>query len=803
MSKASARGRAGAARKIARARWWLCGLLLLAACWAPSHQLKADAPDLQAYSPVALGNIKVEGLRRVSRGVVYQALDLNIGQSPSLLELQSAQKRLFATGLFDDISLLRAEDVLIVRVVERPSINSINFSGNELLASEELEQSFADQGISAGEILKRSTAELIVSELERVYLSRGRYGTEVELEVVDLGKNNVDLNLNIQEAPETLILEINFVGNSFFDKEQLLAQISTKELSATTAVTSGNRYSAAQLAGDMEKLETRYLNSGFAKVEVRTPAVSISPDRRFININVLINEGKRYSFSELDVSGNLIMEPEQALDLLRIASGETYNQGRIDASVNALENALGDLGYGFARVQPRYEFDDDNATVAVNFVVDPKRRVYVRRIVINGNTSSKDHALRREIVQLEASWFEGQKVRQSMARLRRLKYISEANYELIPVAGSEDLTDLHFNLTQGGFGMISGGLTYSDLSGTALSFSYSAFSAFGSGNDWSISANFNETERELSTSLYEPFFTLDGISRRTSLNYSETDLSDDEEISNYRSDSSGLRHSYGYPVALNSRVEAGLSYTQYALTIGDEPTLNISEYVDDYGDEFEDAYFFLSLTRNTLDRGILPMAGSYHSGTVNTTLGKSANAYYRLDYRNQLYFPFSSRIRELGLRLETRLGYINTYAGDEHPPFYRHYFLGTVNGVRGFNSLAPKATEADGTESSLSWGGNISMLERVDFIVPLFVNQQGVRTSLFYDIGNSYHNNCIVDSEWCEQGISLDSLRQSYGFSLQWYTPIGPLGIIWSWPLNAEDEDSTTNFNFFIGQALY
>ena len=772
-------------------RWWLLGLWLTASAAVASAEFE-------------LSDIKIEGLQRVSQGVVYQALDLSVGDAVDRSRLQRAQKSLFATGLFDDLQLLRSGDVLLVRVSERPSINSINFSGNELLPSEELEQSFADQGIQQGEILKRSTVELIASEIERVYLSRGRYGTEVDLEIEELPKNQVNVNLTITEAPESLVLEINFLGIEFFTKEQLLAGINSKELSPGSAIFAGNRYAAFNLQGDLESIKTRYLNSGFAKVSVAEPVVSISPDRRFINVNVSITEGLRYTVSDVQLSGNLIMERAEAEALLRVRADEIYNQQAIDASVAALESALGDLGYGFAQVTPQYEFDDDaGGTVVVNFVVDPKKRVYVRRILINGNTSSVDQALRRELVQLEAAWYEGDKVRQSLARLRRLKYIASANYELVPVAGSDDVIDLQFNVEQGGFGMVSGGITYSDLSGSALSFSYSAFSAFGSGNDWSISANINDTNRELSTSLYEPYFTLEGVSRRSSLNYRETDLSDDDEVSNYRSDSSGIRHSYGYPIARNARVEGGINYTQYIITLGTDPTLNISNYVDRYGSEFEDMYLFTSLTRNTLNRGIQPNAGNYNALTVSSSANSSPNAYYRLDYNNQIYFPFSDKTRELALRLESRLGYMNTYASDEQPPFYRHYFLGTVNGVRGYSSLAPKATEADGNESSLSWGGNISMLQRVDMILPLFPNQPGIRTSLFYDIGNSYHNNCNVDSSWCEEPISLSSLRQSYGFSLQWYTPIGPLGIIFAQPINPEDDDNTRGFNFFIGQALY
>ena len=781
------------------ARWGIAALLCSLLLWPLA--LTADTNGTEARANFILEDISITGLQRISQGVVYQALALSVGDELDISRLQNAQKRLFATGLFDDLTLLRSGETLLVRVSERPSINSINFSGNELLPSDELEQSFADQGIRPGEILKRSTAEQIANEIERVYLSRGRYGTEVDLQISELGKNQVDINLEITEAPESLVLSIDFIGAEFFTKEQLLSNINSKELTPSTAIFASNRYAAFNLASDLENITTRYLNSGFAKVSIAEPAVSISPDRRFININVAINEGLLYKVSSVQLSGKLIMSEAEARNLLRIKANDPYNQQSIDASTSALENALGDLGYGFAQVQPRYEFDDDNSSVAINFVVDPQKRVYVRRILIRGNTSTTDSAIRRELVQLEASWYEGDKVRQSLNRLRRLKYISEANYELVPV--SDDIVDLQFNLTQGGFGMISGGLTYSDLSGTALSFSYSAFSAFGSGNDWSISASFNETSKELSTSLYEPYFTLDGVSRRTSLNYRETDLSDDDEVSNYRSDTSGLRHSYGYPISRNSRVEGGLNYSQYRITLGDEPTLNISNYVERYGDNFDDAYWFVNLRRNTLNRGLQPNDGSLNSLNFSSSINNSANAYYRLDYNNETYFPFSEKTRELALRLESRFGYMNSYDSDEFPPFYRHYFLGLVNGVRGYSSLAPKATDADGEESSLSWGGNISLLQRFDMILPLFPNQPGIRTSLFYDIGNSYHNNCIVDSSWCEQAISYESLRQSYGFSLQWFTAIGPLGIIYAIPTNAEPDDNTRLFNFFIGQTLY
>ena len=786
---------------IAGLKSWLmlCFVWLL---WVSATAVRAN--DIEADFPVRIENIRMDGLQRVSAGAAFNALDLQTNTEISRARLQDAVKRLFASGYFDDIRVFHDNGVLIFRVVERPTISSITFSGNTLIEETVLQESFHASRITEGEIFLRSTLEQIVTELRRLYALRGRYGTEIAVEQEAQPDNRVALRIAIREAPVSQVLSINFIGNQDFSDARLKSLMQTKDLNNFTTITGANRYAQQTLQSDVAKIRSFYLNRGYAKAQVDSPRVAITSDQRFLYITIPIEEGAIYRIADYRFSGQQILSTDAINAAVTLQTGDLFTQQAVDESVRNLEEALGDLGYGFARVRPRFIFADGQPQnqVSIDFVMEPGQRVYVRRILLRGNIRTTDEALRREMVQMEAAWYEGAKVRQSLRRLRRLKYLQNVEVRNVVVTGVPNQMDLLFTVTEGNFGAISGGLTYSDLSGTSLNLQYSAYSAFGSGNDWSLDFNLNDTDKRISNTLYEPFFTLNNVSRRTSVFYNETEI-DEEDISNYRYNSRGLAHSYGYPIGVNSRLEAGLQLTYYDLFIEENATLDITRYTDTYGFDYRDLLATLKLTRNTLNSGLMPTAGTLNSLDFAFSLDTPANPYHRTIYRNESYFPLSEKIREFALRFETRLGYLATFSSHEYPPFYRHFFLGNIGGVRGYSSLGPGATDEDGEESSRNWGGNIQLVERFDFILPLLINQPSVRTSLFYDIGNAFHNRCIVDSEWCDYPISWDSLRRSWGFSLQWFTPIGPLGFIVSNPINAQPGDSTKRFDFFIGQVVF
>ena len=741
-----------------------------------------------AVEPFNISDIRAEGLQRISAGTLFNYLPVKVGDRFDDLRSADSLKALYRTGFFDDIRFERDGDVLVVFVEERPAIAEIEFSGNESLETEQLQEGLRGIGLAEGQVFNTSLLERIEQELTQLYFSQGKYGVAIESTVTPLERNRVALRIAITEGEVAKIRQIRVVGSEDFEEEDLLELFLLQTPTLFSFFDDSDQYSKQKLAADIERLRSFYLDRGYLRFQINSTQVSISPDRRDVFITINVTEGEPYAVSEVTLAGELVLPDDQLTPLVRTRPGDVFSRRLATASSEALSSRLGDEGFAFANVNTVPEINDAERTVAVTFFVDPGRRVYVRRILMRGNDSTRDEVLRREMRQMESAWFSTTKVNRSRQRLQQLGYFDKVTVETPAVAGSPDEVDLEYTVEETPAGNISIGAGFSQSQGIIFTTSLTQDNFFGTGKRVSLSFNNSDANTIYSFNYFNPYYTVDGISRGFGLFFRETDA-DELDITNASLDVYGANVTFGIPLSETNRIRFTTEYKNTDITLGSDPRSDLVEFVDQQGNQFDTVTQAASWSLDTRDQAIFPTSGGRQRITAEVALPVLDLEYYKLSYEHTRYWPLT---RGLTFSLDGDVSYGDGYGDtDELPPFEK-YFAGGLNCVRGFqeNTLGPRDTATDDP-----LGGNLRVCGRAELLFPLpITDANSLRLSGFYDIGNVFDT--IDDS------FDAAELRYSVGLGLTWLSPIGPLTFSVAQPLNDESGDDTETFQFRLGATL-
>ncbi|PAU73873.1 outer membrane protein assembly factor BamA [Vreelandella alkaliphila] len=758
-----------------------------------------------------VSDIRVEGLQRVSAASVFNAFPVNANDRVSEQQLAAAARDLFATGLFEDVSLAREGDVLVIQVVERPTIARLNIEGNQQISDEDLRNGLRESGLSEGQVLQLSTLEEIQRELEGVYQAQGRYSARIDVEVDEIDEGRVQVNINVNEGEVAKIRQINIVGNEAFDDDTLRDVFELNDRPGRVfGWFSKDDYSREALAGDIERLRSFYLDRGYVNFDVTSTQVSIGPEKSEIFITLNIDEGNQFQVGDIRFAGDLQISENEANELLTINRGDTFSRGDLNASTEALRQRLGAEGFAFAEVQGIPEMAGDGETVDLVIAVNPGQRTYVRRIEFYGNTTTQDEVLRREMIQLEGAPASTESITQSRQRLERLGFFSQVEVDTQPVPGQPDLLDVTYNVEEQPSGSISASVGFSQSAGVIYGVGLAQNNFLGTGNRVNVGAQRSDTFTSVNFAFTDPYWTLDGISRGYNLFYRETDYGD-SDISTFSTDAYGAGINFGYPISELSRLNFGASIEELTVKTYNDSASEIIRYVEDQGDNAQSLKLTASWTRNNLNRGIMPTAGNYQRVSLETGVPGSDAEYYKLRARAQQLFPINDD-QTWALKFTGNLGYADTLGSNDPYPFYENFYAGGLGSVRGFtsNTLGQRTTPTRDGGRDRTLGGNILVegSAEVLFPMPFVEDQRAIQPSLFLDAGNTFLSSCYdvqeadVGRQQCSSGVDLGDLRYSVGIGLSWLTPVGPLTFSVAEPLSDKSGDDTQFFQFSLGQTF-
>jgi len=741
-----------------------------------------------AFEPFTIQDIRVEGLRRISAGTVFSYLPVKVNEEFN--EQRSAQsiKALFKTGFFKDVRLERDGNVLVVIVDERPSIAKIDITGNKDVSTDDLLAGLKKIGLSEGRVFNRSLLDKLEQELRRQYFSNGKYGVKIKTTISPMERNRVGISLEISEGKVAKIREINIVGNKVFKSKDLLKLFNLSTPTTFSFYTGVDQYSKQKLAADLETLRSYYLDHGFLNFKIVSTQVSISPDKKYIYITINIQEGDQYTVKEVKLAGDLIVPDELAKKIV-VVPGMVYSQKDVAQSTTRITKRLGNEGYAFANVNTVPELDHENKQVTLTFFVDPGKRVYVRRINFLGNSKTGDEIMRREMRQMEGGWFSTEKVNRSKVRLDRLGYFEDVNVETPAVPGTTDQVDVNYTVTEKPSGNILASIGYSQSGGILLSGSIQQDNFLGTGKRVGVGVNNSDINKGFNIDYYNPYYTIDGVSRGFSLSSTKTDAAA-ANLSDYTTDEDRIAANYGIPISENNRILSSIGYSRTTLKATSYSSAQVTDYITNNGSDFTKLTLGLGWTLDTRNRAVFADRGIVHSISAEVAVPGGDLQYYKGSYKQQRFIPLS---KSLTLSMRGEVAYGHGYGDTPGSlPFFENYFAGGVRSVRGFkdNSLGPRDSR------NLALGGALKTVGSLELIFPppFASESKSVRVSAFVDVGQVFGGIST---------FSLGGLRASTGVSLIWLSPVGPLSFSLATPIREGTNDQTQAFQFTLGTSVF
>lgn len=814
-------------------------LVIAAAGIGDAALAQIQAPARSTTESFVVGDIRIEGLQRISEGTVYNYLPINIGDQLDQRRIAEALRAMYQTGFFRDVEMRREGGTLVIAVLERPSIESFEIKGNKDIKTEDLQKSLRNVGLATGKTFDQSVLDEVKQYLTDQYYSRGKYAVRVDTKVEEVPGNKVKIAIDVNEGKRARIRQINVAGNAAFDDEELLEQFELRTPNWLSWYKQDDRYAREALSGDLEKLRSYYMDRGYANFAVTSTQVAIAPEKDDMFVTINVHEGDVFKISDIKIAGNMVVPESELKRLIFLKPGDTYSLRNITATTEAMKFRLGVDGYAFATIDPVPQANAETKEISLTFVVDPKNRVYVRRVNFNGTSGVNDEVFRREMRQLEGSYLSNAQVERSKVRIQRLPFIEKVEVETNQVPGAADLVDVDFQIEEGLPGQFGGGVGYSESQSVILNGNFVHSNFMGTGNRIAAEINSGRYAKAFSFSHTDRYTTIDEVQRSISLGYRDV-TQFTSAASDFDTETITLGLNYDWPITEYQYLGVGLSAQRAELVTttggsadeavewvrnnGETKTtcrqVTLDEDCDDQfefevvSSKFDTLEFNVGWRYDSRNRAIFADRGARHRFNVGYTVPGSDVEFWTASYD---YLQFIPIWRSFTLMLNLETAYGKALGDTTALPPYRQYFGGGPDSVRGFREsrLGPKDS------FGRPYGGNIKTVAQAELLLPMPEKwRNSARFSLFFDIGNVFSDQDIdfkgplltteeARVQQLDYGFSYDELKQSVGLAVQWLAPLGVFRFSYAVPLNDEGRDTPTRygdetegFQFSIGQAF-
>ncbi len=733
-------------------------------------------------------DIQVNGIQRVDPGTVLANIPIKAGETYQDFMTADIVRSLYKTGLFDDVSLQRNGNILVINVHERMAVGEINISGNKLFETKQLIDALKQAGIRKGQTLNRSALARIQHQIKQQYLARGKYGVQVTADTSTLARNRVAVNIKINEGADARIAKVKITGNKAFSDKVLLKLLESGTRKSYQFFSDKDKYSREKLIGDIDKLTSFYRDQGYLKFEVTDTQVTLSPDKKDIALHISIKEGDRYRVGDIDVNATSGLSVQQAKSALKMRKGQIFSQKLLEESRKSLRSKVSQGGHAFASVNIVPQIDEARKIVNLRFESTAGKRVYVRRINIRGNYRTRDEVYRREMRQLESSWYSKEKVNRSKIRLQRLPYVQSVKIQQVPVAGTKDQVDLEITVAEQLSNQFTAGVGFSQSQGVIFNVGLTQQNFLGSGKNVGINLNNSSATKRFSLNYFDPYHTVDGIGRGFDVHYNKTDTDEDDLISSYISDSFGGNLTYSIPLSEENSLRFSGGFEHREIT----PSANTPTFINDFltrnGNEYDQFLGTISYVHDTRNRSIFPTVGNRQSIAFEIGLPGSDLEYFKIRYKGANYWPVTEK---LTFAIKGGLSFGDGFGSSAELPFYERFFSGGIGSVRGFE----KNTLGANDEFNNAVGGEfvVNGTAELSFPAPFAEDIKGLRMSAFVDAGNVFQD---LDA------FEADDIKYSVGIGATWLSPLGPLTISYAKPFNVKDDDEEQQIQFSIGATF-
>ena len=758
----AARGRGG----------WLAFALIPLVLFLWSSRAPAQTPALP------IKGIEIQGNRRVEEGTIRFYVSTRIGDRFSVSKLRKDIKKIYDLGFFRDVKV----DVtpfegglrIVFIVEEKPSVAGVRIVGNKEV---DLEDILEKVTVTVQSILNQGTVRESVESIRGLYQEEGYYFARIESVVEETGANQVNVEFRITEGKKVTIRKINFEGNRAFSDKALKKVIETSEHWILSWLFGGDVYKEDQIRTDLVRLQVWYQNHGYIRVSLKEPRILESRKENSLTLVIPILEGKQYRVGKVAVEGDDVFSAVDLRKRVSLKKGDVYNRSKLNSDIVGITEAYAQKGHAFADIIPETSILDETQLVDLRIIPQKGRRAFIGRVIIKGNDFTRDKVIRREVVLLEGSLFDGDKLKLTRKRLRNLGFFEEVKIETKRGA-RPDLLDVEVSLKEKPTGVISGGTGFSSRSGILLFGEVRENNLFGRGQTLSLRLRRSDLDTTGTLSFIEPHIF------DTNFNLSTSAFLQNDEFSNFERDRVGGNIGTGRWVAEN--IFARIVY-QYEENDVFNITSGATNFIQEQEGRSATSSLTPSLSRDRRDNRIRPTKGglSQFSSRVAGGVLSGDNDFYALSGEHRHYYPFfKKRVILMG---RGRVTWADGFGGQDLPIFERA-FLGGARTVRGFDfrEVGPK----DGNGDAI--GGNAALLFNVELQFPFVA---GLRAVIFYDTGQVYRKDD-------DNVFNLRDLRSSAGGGLRILSPLGPIAMDWGVKLDRQEGESLSEFHFTIGRTF-
>ena len=734
-----------------------------------------------------ISTIHIEGNEKTDSGAILRRVESKAGGRLDPEKLQDDLRSIFAMGFFDDVQI-RAEETaagtrITFTVTEKPVISQVIIGGNRKLKEKDIRERIA---VVPNTIINPRLVREAADSITQLYKEKGYQDTLVESEIIDTAHNRVNVRFEIEEGERVHIREISFTGNQSFRPRQLRKQIKTKTKGIFSWFTRSGRLQPDILEQDRARLAAFYLNSGFIDVRVGEPEVELVKNRLVVTFN--IEEGARYRVGEIGLAGDLIFEEEELREKIKLSREEFFSRQVLREDIDRLSDRYAQDGYAFTDVEPLVTRDDENLRMDVVYHIDKNVLVHINRIIIRGNTRTRDNVIRRQVKVAEGGILDTTAVRKSMENLQHLNFFEEIDVRPEPALLRDDLMDIQIDVKEKPTGTFSIGAGYSSMDHVMVMGQISQENFMGRGQRLAFQADISSKANYYNLSFTEPhlddsnlLFGFDLYNwRREYIDYTRT--------------STGGALRFGYPLGDKWRAYWGYGYEKSKISgVGANP----SQWILDAMNLKINSFIRLGVNRDTRDNHLDPTRGSFHDIGVKHAGGflGGDTAFSRFEGSTTWFFPWdgipglretkSWWLNSTTFRLKGAMGYIRENE-DGKLPIYEKFFLGGLRTMRGFETatISPR-DPATGDRI----GGEKMWYMNSEWIFPI-VDDIGLKGLVFFDAGNTYTRS----ENWSASG-----LKKSVGLGFRWLSPMGPLRLEWGYNLDPEDDERRTVWDFSMG----
>lgn len=738
-------------------------------------------------------DVAVEGNQRIQSSTIVAYTGLQRGKSVSGGELNDAYRGVFESGLFESVELLPQGDKLVIKVVEYPTINRINFEGNRRIKDDSLGGVIES---TPRRVFSVEQAERDAATISNLYRAQGRLASQVTPRIIRRSDNRVDLIFEISEGDTVEVERVSFVGNRVYSDRRLRRVLETKQANFLRTFINKDTLVDDRVQFDRQILRDFYLSRGYVDFRINSSNAEVTQERDAAFLVLDVTEGQRFEFGDISVTSEIAAaNPDTFRSVLNVKSGMVYSPTTVDNAITMLEQLAVRQGIDFARVEPRVTRDDRNLLLNVEFAIVRGPRIFVERIDIEGNTTTLDRVIRQRFNVVEGDPLNEREIRNSADRIRALGFFSDSQVNTRE-GSSPDQVIVDVDVVEQPTGSLSLGGSFSVDSGVGLAIGVSEANFLGRGQNLSFTIATTEDDEEYTVSFTEPRLLGRDLSFSFGLGLDETESS----FAEYDADEIYFRPSLTFKTSELTTVQL-----RYGLTSSEM----VSRGEDSNGDELAGP---VVLSEIALGERITSSVGLTYTYDSRRSALDPISSYVLeagVDYAgvggDVSYVKTTARAvaqrlvfnEEVTLRATIETGALH-WLSDESSRTVDRFVLSS-NTLRGFEAggIGPRDQSdiASGGTYDDGLGGNYFAVARLDAEFPLGLPEEiGLRGGLFFDIGNVWG---LEDSN-ASSGTVVGregSFRQVVGFSFLWTTAIGPLRFNFSKAIKKEDFDNEQNFD--------